>query len=510
MATQYYNLDSEEEEQPLIPPEDQALAADTRDNHQMVRMTPKIPPTFDGQSSWFEYEDLIDDWLGITTLTPERLGPSLKNSLVGAAEFYKNMLDNTLLRNPDQGVRHFKDVLRPYFVKGVNHVFLWRFLQLFRCYRGNQEFVHWIGKFEVTSRRVLTAWMDLQEIDVPPIDDVEFLNLLNPQQADALQQIQDGDERRAAANAIRDEHINQLRAQHRAAFPLTDNLMSLIFLVQADLNESQRERFVTSMSLRQVNMTQYTYLQVKALFMELFCVTRTGIADPTIRHMRRSTFVVLDEGEYEQEQGYWVVEQETGEEGFVSLFSEEEFWVLQAKGGYTRRRVHRRKFVSGKGKGRGTKGKRPGFKPRSKGKGYIAEESQTDTGFYGKGKGKGKKGKKGKKGNDAFKGNFKGGKSKDKQQQPSANVRHLRAHKSILMFMRHTLHKNPGVMMSAGTGIVTTKHGVFIHQKPKKIGLILLRSDRWTIPDMSTQHHRSIVTLLLAFSQCSFWFFVGH
>ena len=49
--------------------------------------------------------------------------------------------------------------------------------------------------------------------------------------------------------------------------------MSLVFLVQADLKEIQRERFVTSMSLRQIDMAQYTYLQVKQLFMELFCTT---------------------------------------------------------------------------------------------------------------------------------------------------------------------------------------------------------------------------------------------
>ena len=111
-------------------PDGMALVVD-RDHHSTgIRMTPKVPPTFDGQSSWFEFEDLIDDWMGITTLTPERLGPSLKNALVGAAEFYKNMLNNADLRHPENGVRHFKDTLRPYFVKGVNHVFLWRFFAI--------------------------------------------------------------------------------------------------------------------------------------------------------------------------------------------------------------------------------------------------------------------------------------------------------------------------------------------------------------------------------------------
>ena len=43
-------------------------------------MTPKITPAFDGTTSWFEFEDLIDDWLGITTLTAEKHGPLLKNA----------------------------------------------------------------------------------------------------------------------------------------------------------------------------------------------------------------------------------------------------------------------------------------------------------------------------------------------------------------------------------------------------------------------------------------------
>ena len=64
--------------------------------------------------------------------------------------------------------------------------------------------------------------------------------------------------------------VNVLRNSHHAQFPLTDNLMSLVFLVKAGLNENQRERFVTSI------MAQYTYLQVKQLCMELFCTTRTG------------------------------------------------------------------------------------------------------------------------------------------------------------------------------------------------------------------------------------------
>ena len=125
---------------------------------------------------------------------------------------------------------------------------------------------------------------------------------------------------------------------------MSDNLTSLIFLVQADLGEQQRERFVASMSLRQVDMQGYTYLRVKQLFLDLFCSNATSTADPLIRRDKRTTFLVLDEGEYEEETGFWVMDQATQEEGFVSLFSETEFWVLGAKGGYTKRKIHGRKF----------------------------------------------------------------------------------------------------------------------------------------------------------------------
>ena len=94
---QFYSMDSDEDDhdhQPAVSSDGLAYAVDREPHNTAIRMTPKMPPTFDGQSSWFEFEDLIDDWLGITTLTAEKLGPSLKNALVGAAEFYKNMLEH--------------------------------------------------------------------------------------------------------------------------------------------------------------------------------------------------------------------------------------------------------------------------------------------------------------------------------------------------------------------------------------------------------------------------------
>ena len=157
------NMDSDEEQlQIQTYQEPEAYAANTIDNRTGIKMTPKVPPQFDSQFIWFEYEDLIDDWLGITTLDADKHGPSLKNALAGTVSFYKSMLGNALLRDPDRGLSHFKGTLRPYFVKGVNHVFLSRFLQLFHTYRGQHEFVHWIGRFEIAH----ASWADLIDLTI--------------------------------------------------------------------------------------------------------------------------------------------------------------------------------------------------------------------------------------------------------------------------------------------------------------------------------------------------------
>ena len=34
--------------------------------HQFQQVTTKIPPLFDGRTSWFAYEEAIDDWCDIT------------------------------------------------------------------------------------------------------------------------------------------------------------------------------------------------------------------------------------------------------------------------------------------------------------------------------------------------------------------------------------------------------------------------------------------------------------
>ena len=47
------------------------------------QVTTEEPPAYNGRSSWFAYEDAIDDWVDITELEPQKAGPALRNRLEG-------------------------------------------------------------------------------------------------------------------------------------------------------------------------------------------------------------------------------------------------------------------------------------------------------------------------------------------------------------------------------------------------------------------------------------------
>ena len=48
--------------------------------HMTQQMTTKVAPAYDGKTSFFAFEDAIDDWCDITELEPEKRGPALRNS----------------------------------------------------------------------------------------------------------------------------------------------------------------------------------------------------------------------------------------------------------------------------------------------------------------------------------------------------------------------------------------------------------------------------------------------
>ncbi len=48
-------------------------------------MTNKIAPLFDGRTSWFLYEQQLDEFIDMTTLPADKVGPAIRIRLVGEA-----------------------------------------------------------------------------------------------------------------------------------------------------------------------------------------------------------------------------------------------------------------------------------------------------------------------------------------------------------------------------------------------------------------------------------------
>ena len=102
--------------------------------HQVSKRRQRFPPSFGGQSSGFEFEDLIDDWVivNITTLSTAKLGPSLKNALTGQSITRKRLTMSSFVT---------RETALLISNKRYVHVFFWRFMEVFRTWRGNGEFV---------------------------------------------------------------------------------------------------------------------------------------------------------------------------------------------------------------------------------------------------------------------------------------------------------------------------------------------------------------------------------
>ena len=129
-----------------------------------LSITAKQPPPYDGKVSWFRYEELVDDWVTITTVEAPKRGPLLKNRLTGDAYMHKAVLQNDLLQDPDEGVNYFKNTLKKYFLKGATNVYLYRLLSFFNHRKKNQEFLIFTSKFEILLMRLKAAWMDLMPV----------------------------------------------------------------------------------------------------------------------------------------------------------------------------------------------------------------------------------------------------------------------------------------------------------------------------------------------------------
>ena len=124
-------------------------------------------------------------------------------------------------------------------------------------------------------RRLQNAWMDLYR-DLPAPQSVEFTNTLTAQQRAEIAAM-DAEDRPDAVQEFWNQRTEAARQAHQVAFPLPGNLIAMIFIVQADLNEQQRQPLVSAISAQNIPMENCENQAVKTQFLQLSSVSRTSM-----------------------------------------------------------------------------------------------------------------------------------------------------------------------------------------------------------------------------------------
>ena len=268
----------------------------------------KAPPRIQQGQTWFDYEKVVRDWMVVAEVEKPKRGTLLKLSLEGSTgELYKTLLDDAMLVKED-GAEYFLRTLRPHFVKGCIQTFLYRFLQLNGCRRGNNDFREWLLRVHLKKTEAVSAWMEL----CPPLKEetpevvAEIREYLTPRfeemrdqrlrdlQARNLQQETDLSEQAMLEEAIaqinremqplcraRLEEMNQeIIARHREQFPYNEFTFALVTMVLADMQQEQMAKFSLYLKNRDIMFTSLTFDIIREFCMDIFCSATTALTSP--------------------------------------------------------------------------------------------------------------------------------------------------------------------------------------------------------------------------------------
>ncbi|OLQ05004.1 hypothetical protein AK812_SmicGene11858 [Symbiodinium microadriaticum] len=203
-----------------------------------LTVTTKVPPSYDGRSSWFAYGDAIDVWCDITESDGDKRGPALRNRLEGEAAMKKRLLDRDRLKDPNNGVKYFKSFQRPLFVKGAANVFLYRFQQFKNLHSGNGDMLRWITRFQL--QLSVQRMQEVLNDTYPPITDSNSAEVRGFVAGHPAAEEQEG-----LTNEEATERANErLRDQHARTLPITANLVALIFVSLSNLTRDQRQVYL--------------------------------------------------------------------------------------------------------------------------------------------------------------------------------------------------------------------------------------------------------------------------
>ena len=160
--------------------------------------------------------------------------------------------------------------------------------------RGTIDLQKLMTRFQLTGNRLIESWMDLlPDLLTTSTEAILFVARRRQEHEDHQAELAGP----AAATPGQEPHVNvpwtdehalmafrQLnenrRQQQRMAFPLGDNLLALICVSLADLTPDQRNTLTSIMTHRGRTLDQYNVQELRDLFLEMFCTTKTAVDNP--------------------------------------------------------------------------------------------------------------------------------------------------------------------------------------------------------------------------------------
>ena len=194
--------------------------------------------------------------------------------------------------------------------------------------RGNGDLMKWMTRFQIDGRRLEESWVDLcPELDLTSAAITAEVQARRAAHQNAQAATHQADDTHVIQpwtdelqQAVFDEAIRLHKQHHRDLFPLSPNLIALIFISTADLSQDQRQSLTSIMTHRNRTMDQYRVNELRETFIEMFCTVKTAVDNPMMNPAGsggRRAFLVLEEGDLDDSFGYWDEDEEDGAEGFL-------------------------------------------------------------------------------------------------------------------------------------------------------------------------------------------------
>ena len=239
-----------------------------------------------------------------------------------AGPVFKRLLDREELRQTNG------ENTETHFVKGAQAVFPYRIMRFMKNNRGDGDLMKWMTRFQIDGRRFEEAWMDLcQELHLnsPPIQaEAAARRAAHNNAQNALHAANDAHAIEPWTNdtqqAVFDEAIGLHRQAHRDLFPLSPNLIALIFIYSKSVPRSKTESDQYHDTQKQNNGSISSKSELRETFIEMLCTVKTAVDNPVMNPSGsggRRAFLVFEEGDADCNFGYWAEDEEDGAEGFL-------------------------------------------------------------------------------------------------------------------------------------------------------------------------------------------------